>query len=167
MKSLFRDQVNGFSLADRVTYKYYLGLSPRRTLSRVPTCAARSDTDSPPTGRNALFQAKYDQANDALSYAFEHCHRASQHNKRLILVYLTPVKVHSLHVPGACHCHVLIRSLLHHSSAWVSFLPTPCSKSTICRSLSELRRLSELAISACCKRNSQPTKAFLLVGGFS
>eukprot|EP00035_Acanthoeca_spectabilis_P031708 m.15410 g.15410 ORF g.15410 m.15410 type:complete len:401 (+) comp4907_c0_seq1:41-1243(+) len=68
MKSLFRDQVNGFSLADRVTYKYYLG-------------------------RNALFQAKYDQANDALSYAFEHCHRASQHNKRLILVYLTPVKL--------------------------------------------------------------------------
>jgi len=66
MKSMY--EKNGFSLADHITFKYYLG-------------------------RNAMFQANYTLANECLSYAFDHCHRESSHNKRLILVYLTPVKL--------------------------------------------------------------------------
>lgn len=32
-------------------------------------------------------------AEEYLSFAFEHCHRASQKNKRMILIYLLPVKM--------------------------------------------------------------------------
>lgn len=32
-------------------------------------------------------------AEEYLSFAFEHCHRLSQKNKRMILIYLLPVKM--------------------------------------------------------------------------
>ena len=32
-------------------------------------------------------------AEEYLSFAFEHCHRSSQKNKRMILIYLLPVKM--------------------------------------------------------------------------
>lgn len=32
-------------------------------------------------------------AEDVLSYSFHHCHRSSQKNKRMILIYLLPVKM--------------------------------------------------------------------------
>lgn len=38
-------------------------------------------------------------AEEYLSFAFEHCHRSSQKNKRMILIYLLPVKM--LLVSGA------------------------------------------------------------------
>lgn len=60
--------MNTFSKADRVTYAYY-------------------------TGRKAMFDARYSEANTQLTFALKHCHRSSRHNKRLILIYLTPVKL--------------------------------------------------------------------------
>lgn len=35
----------------------------------------------------------YFVAEDFLSYSFHHCHRSSQKNKRMILIYLLPVKM--------------------------------------------------------------------------
>lgn len=32
-------------------------------------------------------------AEEYLSFAFQHCHRSSQRNKRLVLIYLLPVKM--------------------------------------------------------------------------
>lgn len=32
-------------------------------------------------------------AEELLSFAFDHCHRSSQKNKRMILIYLLPVKM--------------------------------------------------------------------------
>lgn len=32
-------------------------------------------------------------AEDFLSFSFQHCHRSSQKNKRMILIYLLPVKM--------------------------------------------------------------------------
>lgn len=32
-------------------------------------------------------------AEEYLSFAFEHCHRSSQKNKRMVLIYLLPVKM--------------------------------------------------------------------------
>lgn len=32
-------------------------------------------------------------AEEYLSFAFEHCHRLSQKNKRMVLIYLLPVKM--------------------------------------------------------------------------
>ena len=55
-------------LADRVTYSYYLG-------------------------RRDLFASQYAQADTNLSFALQHCHKASELNKRLILIYLVPVKL--------------------------------------------------------------------------
>ncbi|KAF4532008.1 hypothetical protein B566_EDAN006553 [Ephemera danica] len=63
--STFKD---GFSLGQRVTYRYY-------------------------TGRKAVFDSDYKLAEEYLTFAFEKCHRESRKNKRLILIYLTPVKM--------------------------------------------------------------------------
>uniref|UniRef100_A0A4W3J0D2 PCI domain-containing protein 2 n=1 Tax=Callorhinchus milii TaxID=7868 RepID=A0A4W3J0D2_CALMI len=57
-----------YSMAQRVTYKYYVG-------------------------RKAMFDSDFKQAEEYLSFAFEHCHRSSQKNKRMILIYLLPVKM--------------------------------------------------------------------------
>ena len=59
---------DGFSLAQRITYDYYVG-------------------------RKAIFEDNFKEAADKLTFAFERCHRASRQNKRLILIYLIPVKM--------------------------------------------------------------------------
>uniref|UniRef100_A0A9L0RBQ1 PCI domain-containing protein 2 n=1 Tax=Equus caballus TaxID=9796 RepID=A0A9L0RBQ1_HORSE len=63
-----------YSTAQRVTYRYYVG-------------------------RKAMFDSDFKQAEEYLSFAFEHCHRSSQKNKRMILIYLLPVKMLLGHMP--------------------------------------------------------------------
>uniref|UniRef100_A0A674I016 PCI domain-containing protein 2 n=1 Tax=Terrapene triunguis TaxID=2587831 RepID=A0A674I016_9SAUR len=63
-----------YSMAQRVTFKYYVG-------------------------RKAMFDSDFKQAEEYLSFAFEHCHRSSQKNKRMILIYLLPVKMLLGHMP--------------------------------------------------------------------
>ncbi|PKU38897.1 pci domain-containing protein 2 [Limosa lapponica baueri] len=64
-----------YSMAQRVTYRYYVG-------------------------RKAMFDSDFKQAEEYLSFAFEHCHRSSQKNKRMILIYLLPVKMLLGHIKG-------------------------------------------------------------------
>jgi len=61
----FKDQ---YPISQLVTYKYY-------------------------TGRKAMFDSDYKGANEALSFAFQRCHRRMFKNKRRILIYLLPVKM--------------------------------------------------------------------------
>uniref|UniRef100_A0A3B5KH39 PCI domain-containing protein 2 n=1 Tax=Takifugu rubripes TaxID=31033 RepID=A0A3B5KH39_TAKRU len=71
---------NDYSQAQKVTYKYYVG-------------------------RKAMFDSDFKLAEDFLSYSFHHCHRSSQKNKRMILIYLLPVKMLLGHMPT----HQLLR----------------------------------------------------------
>ncbi|XP_056226726.1 PCI domain-containing protein 2 isoform X2 [Seriola aureovittata] len=71
---------NDYSPAQKVTYKYYVG-------------------------RKAMFDSDFKPAEEFLSYAFDHCHRSSQKNKRMILIYLLPVKMLLGHMPT----HQLLR----------------------------------------------------------
>lgn len=64
-----------FSMADKVTYNYFLG-------------------------RKAMFDADLMLAEKSLSYAFRNCPTNHSHNKRLILVYLVPVKMFLGHMPS-------------------------------------------------------------------
>mmetsp|Transcript_14482 Transcript_14482/g.41239 ORF Transcript_14482/g.41239 Transcript_14482/m.41239 type:complete len:296 (-) Transcript_14482:59-946(-) len=57
-----------FQAGDRVTYKFFVG-------------------------RLAVFDENFDEANDHLSYAFDHCHPSHYTQRRLILKYLVPVKI--------------------------------------------------------------------------
>ncbi|KAK2578551.1 hypothetical protein KPH14_012231 [Odynerus spinipes] len=57
-----------FALAQQITYKFFVG-------------------------RKAMFDSDYKTADEYLTYAFEHCHKHSHKNKRLILTYLVPVKM--------------------------------------------------------------------------
>nr|XP_018896731.1 PREDICTED: PCI domain-containing protein 2 [Bemisia tabaci] len=57
-----------FSKAQQITYKYFVG-------------------------RKATFDSEYALANEYLTYAFEKCHKSMRKNKRLILIYLVPVKL--------------------------------------------------------------------------
>ncbi|XP_030057380.1 LOW QUALITY PROTEIN: PCI domain-containing protein 2 [Microcaecilia unicolor] len=63
-----------YSMAQRVTYRYYVG-------------------------RKAMFDSDFKQAEEYLSFAFVHCHPSSQKNKRMILIYLLPVKMLLGHMP--------------------------------------------------------------------
>lgn len=65
---------NDYSTAQRVTYKYYVG-------------------------RKAMFDSDFKTAEECLSFSFRHCHRSSQKNKRMILIYLLPVKMLLGHMP--------------------------------------------------------------------
>ncbi|XP_035390589.1 PCI domain-containing protein 2 isoform X2 [Electrophorus electricus] len=62
-----------YSMAQRVTYKYYVG-------------------------RKAMFDSDF-KLEDYLSFSFQHSHRSCQRNKRLILIYLLPVKMLLGHMP--------------------------------------------------------------------
>merc|ERR1719474_1171636 len=57
-----------FSKSQLVTYRYYVG-------------------------RKYMFDNNLKEAEEYLRYSFEHCYRESQSNKRLILIYLIPVKM--------------------------------------------------------------------------
>ncbi|MCP9264889.1 PCI domain-containing protein 2 [Dirofilaria immitis] len=64
-----------FSMADKVTYKYYLG-------------------------RKAMFDSDLSLSEESLSYAFRNCPSHCARNKRLILIYLIPVKMFLGHMPS-------------------------------------------------------------------
>ncbi|KAL4433578.1 hypothetical protein ABPG75_000019 [Micractinium tetrahymenae] len=66
---------NAFPAAQRVTYKFYVG-------------------------RLAVFNENYQEARASLEYALQHCHRAAQHNKALVLKYLVPVQLLLGHLPS-------------------------------------------------------------------
>jgi len=57
-----------FPIAETVTYKFYIG-------------------------RLAMFDGNYKKAQEELSFAFTKCPKSSKKNKRLILLYLTPVEL--------------------------------------------------------------------------
>lgn len=63
-----------FSLSQQITYRYFVG-------------------------RKAMFDSNYKDANEYLTFAFENCHKSSKNNKRLILIYLVPVKILLGYVP--------------------------------------------------------------------
>ncbi|CAH0558818.1 unnamed protein product [Brassicogethes aeneus] len=64
-----------FSLSQQITYRYFVG-------------------------RKAMFDSDYKLADNYLTYAFENCHRSSRKNKRLILIYLVPVKMLLGYIPS-------------------------------------------------------------------
>ncbi|KAJ8918906.1 hypothetical protein NQ315_016808 [Exocentrus adspersus] len=64
-----------FSLSQQVTYRYFVG-------------------------RKAMYDSNYKSADEYLTYAFENCHKASRKNKRLILIYLVPVKMLLGYIPS-------------------------------------------------------------------
>merc|ERR1711942_538308 len=57
-----------FARAQLVTYKFYVG-------------------------KKHMFDSEYRLAEESLSFAFLRCHKASKRNKKLILIYLIPVKL--------------------------------------------------------------------------
>ncbi|CAI9736505.1 domain-containing 2-like [Octopus vulgaris] len=57
-----------FSLSQLVTYRFFVG-------------------------RKAMFDSDFKAAEEYLTFAFERCHKESRGNKRLILIYLLPVKM--------------------------------------------------------------------------
>ncbi|VDN60165.1 unnamed protein product [Dracunculus medinensis] len=63
-----------FSMSDKITYKYYLG-------------------------RKAMFDSDLKLSEHSLSYAFRNCPAECHRNKRLILMYLIPVKMFLGHMP--------------------------------------------------------------------
>lgn len=64
-----------FSLSQQITFRYFVG-------------------------RKAMFDSDYKAADEYLTYAFENCHKLSKRNKRLILIYLVPVKMLLGYVPS-------------------------------------------------------------------
>ncbi|KAM9319318.1 PCI domain-containing protein 2 isoform 1-T1 [Gastrophryne carolinensis] len=69
--SNFKDE---YAMSQRVTYKYYVG-------------------------RKAMFDSDFKKAEEYLSFAFKNCLRSCQKNKRMILIYLLPVKMLLGHMP--------------------------------------------------------------------
>ena len=67
---------DSFPVAQRVTYKFYMG-------------------------RLSVFDDKYEEAETALSYALKHCHRIADGNKAKILKYLVPVALLLGRLPSA------------------------------------------------------------------
>lgn len=59
---------DSFPLAQKITYKYFVG-------------------------RKAMYDSDYKTSDEYLTFAFNHCHRKYIKNKRLILIYLVPVKM--------------------------------------------------------------------------
>ena len=43
-------------------------------------------------GRLAVFDESYAEAQEALEYALQHCHKGAARNKALVLKYLVPVR---------------------------------------------------------------------------
>ncbi|KAG8521152.1 PCI domain-containing protein 2 [Galemys pyrenaicus] len=107
-----------YSRAQRVTYRYYVGRKamfdsdfkqgapgPAAGGCMRRTCAVpagpRACSSALLTGsrRAAGGLTPVSTAEEYLSFAFEHCHRSSQKNKRMILIYLLPVKMLLGHMP--------------------------------------------------------------------
>lgn len=60
--------LDAFPKSDQVTHQYYLG-------------------------RIALFEDRYQEADECLSRAMRHCHRCAVHNRRLIMMNLVPARL--------------------------------------------------------------------------
>ena len=61
------------------------------------------------TGRLALFEDQYAEAERNLEFAFRNCHQNARNNKRVILRYLIPVKLYRGRLPSpACTFCVLL-----------------------------------------------------------
>jgi len=67
----FKDQ---FPLAQQITYKYFVG-------------------------RKAMYDSDYKTSDECLTFAFSHCHSRYAKNKRLILIYLVPVRMLLGYIP--------------------------------------------------------------------
>lgn len=67
----FKDQ---FPISQQITYKYFVG-------------------------RKAMYDSDYKTSDEYLSFAFNHCPKKYWKNKRLILIYLVPVKMLLGHMP--------------------------------------------------------------------
>ncbi|CAH1781380.1 unnamed protein product [Owenia fusiformis] len=63
-----------FTISQMITFRYYVG-------------------------RKAMFDSDFKSAEEYLSFAFQRCHKHSKTNKRLILIYLLPVKMLLGHMP--------------------------------------------------------------------
>nr|CAH7768526.1 unnamed protein product [Callosobruchus chinensis] len=64
-----------FPLGQQVTYRYFVG-------------------------RKSMYDSDYKAADEYLTFAFENCHRSSRKNKRLILIYLVPVRMLLGYIPS-------------------------------------------------------------------
>ncbi|CAB0002011.1 unnamed protein product [Nesidiocoris tenuis] len=63
-----------FDLSQQITYRYYVG-------------------------RKAMFDSEYALANENLTFAFVRCHKACTRNKRMILIYLVPLRIFLGYLP--------------------------------------------------------------------
>ncbi|KFD57402.1 hypothetical protein M513_01505 [Trichuris suis] len=68
------DLMNSFSIADKVTYNYFVG-------------------------RKALYDCDFEVADKCLSYAFKNCPEKFLKNRRIILMHLIPVKIYRGQMP--------------------------------------------------------------------
>lgn len=68
------DMMELFPIPEKVTYSYFLGM-------------------------RSMYESSYKKAELELTYAFLHCSRNSSKNKRLILIFLIPVKMILGHMP--------------------------------------------------------------------
>lgn len=68
------DMMDLFPVAEKVTYKYFLGM-------------------------RSMYESDYKKAEEELEFAFLHCSKKSFKNKRLILIFLIPVKMILGHMP--------------------------------------------------------------------
>ncbi|XP_022245399.1 PCI domain-containing protein 2-like [Limulus polyphemus] len=64
-----------FSISQLVTYRYYVG-------------------------RKSMFESDFKNAEEYLTFSFQKCHKKATRNKRLILIYLIPVKMLLGHMPS-------------------------------------------------------------------
>lgn len=66
------------------------------------------------------------EAEEYLSYSFDHCHRSSQKNKRMILIYLLPVKMLLVRTPSSSppdsitHNPLLLLTFMLHTHCFIS-----------------------------------------------
>ncbi|CAL8237025.1 unnamed protein product [Arctogadus glacialis] len=77
-----------YSMAQRVTYKYYVGARPcsTATSNQIPQIPYKYYV-----GRKAMFDSDFKPAEESSPSPSSTGHRSSQKNKRMILIYLLPV----------------------------------------------------------------------------
>ncbi|PIK32968.1 putative PCI domain-containing protein 2-like, partial [Apostichopus japonicus] len=81
-----------FSISQLVTYRYYVG-------------------------RKAMFDSDFKNAETYLSFAFVRCHKSCKQNKRLILMYLLPVKM--LLATSEGNLRLLERTMAEHEGFFI------------------------------------------------
>lgn len=96
-------------------------------------------------------------AEEYLSFAFEHCHRSSQKNKRMILIYLLPVKM--LLVSKCYSCKWFFRRQISKLklSTVLNFLSFPL---LVCRGY---LRLTSISASTCRCCTNKDRKCWIVI----